>query len=104
SVVFDIGRRQVLLYNDQQDQPLRTAPLPTGAFDDETTVEVSLFDRQVLVAIDGELPFAALPYTAAGEPRQLTSTPARIGAGDLDLHLSHLRLYRDVHYTDRRAP
>jgi signal peptidase I len=104
TVVFDIGRRRVLLYTDEQDQPLRTAPLPDGAFADTTLVEVSLFDRQVLVALDGELPFAALPYPAPDEPRRLASTPVRIGAGDLDLHLSHLRLYRDVHYTARQAP
>jgi hypothetical protein len=104
TVVFDIGRRQVRLHNDDTEQPLATAPLPDGAFADETIVEVSLFDRQVLVAIDGELPFAALPYAAPGALRRMTSTPVRIGAEELDLHLAHLRLYRDVHYTARQVP
>jgi signal peptidase I len=104
TVVFDLGLRRVQLFSDEQDRPLRTAPLPAGAFADETAVEVSLFDRQVLVALDGELTFAPLTYTAGSELRQLTSSPVRIGAGDLDLHLSHLRLYRDVHYTARQAP
>lgn len=104
TAVFDMDGRQVQLYTDEKDQPLRISPLPDGAFVDETTIEMSLFDRQIMLAIDGELPFAPVPYSAVEGPRRMTATPVRIGAAGVDLHLTHLRLYRDVHYTAREHP
>jgi signal peptidase I len=102
--VFDLTAGQVLLYADDTVEPLCSAPLPEGAFTEESTVEMSLFDRQILVAINGVPVFEPVPYSAGAAQRQMTSTPVRVGVADLDLHLSHLRLYRDVHYTGRHIP
>lgn len=102
-LVFDVAAHQVCLHVDHNDDPIRTAKLPESLFDGKTTIEMSLFDRQVLVAIDGEMPFAPLPYQAGESRRQQTCEPVQVGARDLDLQLRHLRLYRDVHYTAKHA-
>ena len=63
-----------------------------------TCVELSLFDRQFLLAFDGDVA-AVYPYNpSASEPRP-TSRPLAIGAGGLDLEIGDIQVYRDVYYT-----
>jgi hypothetical protein len=65
-------------------------------------VEVSLFDKQVLVSIDGETIMEPWSFEAPAES-QPPRIPVRFGARGLNLKVSQLKLYRDVYYTDTRA-
>ncbi len=101
--VFDMGGRDVKLFSDQSDKPLRSASLPRGVFADPTLVEMSLFDRQILLTADGEPLFPPLRYTAEKRPRKPLREPVLLGAARGDFRVEHLRLYRDVYYTPKHA-
>lgn len=97
--VFDTRQQQIRLHLAGGSAPVRTAPLPPRFSQDNVLLEMSLFDRQVLCAVDGQLLF---------EPWQLSLTPAgktpprrqvRLGAHGVRLHVLDLKLYRDVYYT-----
>ncbi|MHC4177600.1 MAG: S26 family signal peptidase [Planctomycetota bacterium] len=62
------------------------------------TVEVSLFDRQLLLAFDGRVA-VTVPYDPS-KRRQPTSRPLAIGSlGGPEVEIRDLRVYRDVYYT-----
>jgi hypothetical protein len=63
---------------------------------------MSAFDRQVVVAIDGELLFEPLLYAQNGPRPPLPEHPVRFGCRTGEFEVSHVRLYRDVHYTPNR--
>jgi signal peptidase I len=69
--------------------PARTADLH---------VEVSLFDRQFLLAFDGH-PAMVWPYQRADPEPSPTSRPLAIGSRGPGVQLRDLRVYRDVYYT-----
>lgn len=102
-LVFDVAEREVSLSIDDADEPVRKTEFPDTAFSGMTAVEMSLFDRQVLVAVDGVQLFEPLRYADESLPRRMPSHPVQIGAAGLDVQVSHLRLYRDVHYTPKHA-
>ena len=60
------------------------------------TIEVSLFDRQFLLAIAGRT-LVALDMDTSGPP-PLADQPLAIGAEGLGVVLDRLRVYRDVYY------
>ena len=64
----------------------------------ELHVEVSLFDRQFMLALDGR-PAVVYPYEPTGPDRKPTSRPLAIGSRGLGVGLRELRVYRDVYYT-----
>ena len=64
--------------------------------DDERLVEVSLFDRQFLLAVDGRA-LLTWPLERSAPP-ETPSCPLAIGAQGLNVTISHLRVYRDVYY------
>ena len=71
-----------------------------------TRVEISLMDRQVLLAVGGKLAFKPHNYPAPESRDDTPWHPVRFGAKGLAAEVSALRLYRDVYYTDdvgRRA-
>lgn len=80
-------------------EPVRSAQLPPSFLKDSVLLEMSLFDRQVICALDGNVVFDPweLPLTPATKsaPRR----QVRIGAEGIRLHISSLRLFRDVYYT-----
>ena len=100
--VLDFANEEVRLSVDDDSDPIRSAPLPVAGFGEPATVTVSLFDRQVLVCWNGQQCLEPLPYAAEARPRRLTSRPVQLGAAGIDLSVSHVRLYRDVHYTVRQ--
>ncbi len=61
-------------------------------------IEVSLFDRQFLLAIGGRT-LATIGIDTPGPP-PLTDQPLAIGAEGLGVVLDRLRVYRDVYYTE----
>lgn len=118
SVVFDVIRREVQLFTEPLSEgmalnsqpmgiasklePVQSAPWPKSLANNGGMIEISLFDKQVLIAIDGkplmdpwpfELPAGTLP------PR----IPIRFGARGSKIRVNRLKLYRDVYYTDSRA-
>jgi signal peptidase I len=62
------------------------------------TLEMSLFDQQLLLAFDGR-PVVTLPY-GPSPGRQQSCRPLAIGSrGGLGMEIRDLRVYRDVYYT-----
>lgn len=61
-------------------------------------VEVSLIDRQFLLAIDGRT-VVRWPYDRTDSPPTPVSTPLAIGIQGLGASVDRLRVYRDVYYT-----
>ncbi|HUT09817.1 MAG TPA: signal peptidase I [Thermoguttaceae bacterium] len=84
--------------------------IPAGAgelppLDGDTMVEVSLFDRQFVLAFDGRPAFPAWPYDPSDRPVEHTSSPLAIGSrGGLGVVVRDLRVYRDVYYTHPIGP
>ena len=61
-------------------------------------IEMALVDRRLTLRIDGLDAFAPLDFPAAGQ-RDPVMRPLRLGADGVLAHWRHVRLYRDVHYT-----
>ncbi|MGD9854770.1 MAG: signal peptidase I [Planctomycetaceae bacterium] len=101
--VIDFDEQRVRLFSDDSVEPLRSAALPRKRFVNPVQVEMSLFDRQVLLAVDGQEVFPALRYAAENEPRELPREPVLLGASGGELRIEQLRLYRDVYYTPKHA-
>ena len=118
SVVFDVIRREVHLFAEplpegmslnsqptddfRKSEPVATAPWPKSFSNQGGMIEVSLFDRQVLVVIDGQTVMDPWPFELPSGV-QAPRIPVRFGARGLDIKVSQLKLYRDVFYTDSRA-
>jgi signal peptidase I len=62
------------------------------------TVEVSLFDRQLLLAVEGRTLFTRPLNRSAGEATP-PAEPIRIGCQGLAVTLGNLRVFRDVYYS-----
>jgi len=113
--VFDVQSQKVRLIDVSTGKELKTGSLNPRMLEGPVSVEISLMDRQVLLAVEGELVFEPYSYAAGDSalpgskaqgrgptPRQ----PVRFGARGADVEVSSLKLYRDVYYTDevgRRA-
>jgi signal peptidase I len=65
---------------------------------DGATVEFSLIDHQVLLAIDGRLVVNHVCAEADGPRPDSVGSPLAIGAAGLAVDVTELRLYRDVYY------
>ncbi len=78
-------------------EPLRSAALPAIASHKPFALELSIFDRQVIAAIDGNLLFPAWDCDLghAEPPRK----PLRIGACGTSVRISGLKVFRDIYYT-----
>lgn len=97
--VIDVGGKKAELREDGSQVPVRTAELPAKIAGRSVLFEMSLFDRQVLVALDGESLFPAWPIGGNAEVHEPARNPVRIGAEDLSVQIASLKLFRDVHYT-----
>lgn len=99
-VAFDFAAKQAGLRRLQTGETIRTGEIPAALGNGAAQVEFSLWDHQVLLAVNGKPVWEAWSYP---EPKQRGPTPwqpAQIGAVGLDLEVSHVRLYRDVYYTE----
>ena len=101
--VMDFKEGLVSLFIDDQKQAVRTGKLRRDFRSQAVTVEVSLMDRQVLLAIDGQLAYQPLLYGVSPELREEVREPVRFGSNGGHLQLSNLKLYRDIHYTRGKA-
>jgi len=68
-----------------------------GVWKRPVRLELSLFDRQVLLACDGRVCFA-YPYEISDGPRRPTSSPMAIGVRGLPLKVEGLTVWRDLYY------
>ncbi len=104
---FDFANGQVRLIQLQTGLTVRTGPL-TCRHGIDADVELSLMDRQVLVAVDQVEPFAAYSYQATSvAANSKPATPWRpvwISAAKVQARVSHLKLWRDVYYTEGEGP
>jgi hypothetical protein len=92
----------VALFEDDAKIPVRSAKLAPPLAGGTTRFEMSIFDRSVVVAIDGRAVFEAWPFLSGGTAEPPRS-PVRIGARGVSARIGSLRLYRDVHYTQKSA-
>lgn len=102
SCVLDASQRDVHLLVGESNAPVATGSWP-AALDQETpTIEMSLIDQQILVAIDGKLILPAWPIeTPPG--KEAPRSAVRFGGRGLDVRVDQLKLYRDVYYTTPRS-
>ncbi len=102
--VLDLLHREARLYVDGGSTPLRTAPLAVDSLRTSLPMEMSLFDRQVIVTLNGTPLFEPLLLEELPKPPvELPRSPVRFGARGVRAEVQSLVLYRDVHYTRGRA-
>jgi signal peptidase I/rubredoxin len=96
-VVFDLGKSEIRLELVGQREPLRRTVLHPELLAKPFRLELSTFDRQVIVETDGVPLFPVwLGPTDRAEPSRV---PVRIGARGVEAEVSQLRVYRDIYYT-----
>ena len=97
------GDRELRLFVEGRNEPVQTAKLSGPLWRTPLLLEMSLFDRQLLVALGGETVFAhklALRTNDDVPGKNATSAaPLRFGAKDLRVSVRDLTVYRDVYYT-----
>ena len=114
--VFDVASRKVRLIDVRTGKAMKTGSLNDRILEGPVCVEISLMDRQVLLAVEGKLVFEPYNYTATRERGPTPWQPVGFGArgfgkggfaaGESAVEISSLKLFRDVYYTDdggRRA-
>jgi hypothetical protein len=100
SCVLDAGRRTLELRAQEEAQALRTAPFSPTEVRQPMLLEMSLIDRQVLIAINGKVLFAPWTFERSESPSgESPRRPVRFGVRGLQVRVSGLKLFRDVHYT-----
>jgi signal peptidase I len=104
------GERELRLFVNGVEAHDQRVKLRGSPWRRKWLVEMSLFDRQLLFALDGEviferpLPTLILPAKNAYDASNNSTAdsekvPVKFGASDLSVVVSDLTLYRDVYYT-----
>lgn len=101
------GERELRLFVDGEAESEQRVKLSGSLWQRPWLVEMSLFDRQLLFALDGEVVFQkpleplTLPVkNGDGTAKDSTSDdPAKFGVRNLHVSVTDLTLYRDVYYT-----
>ena len=100
--LLDASRREMRLVIGNDENPVATCELPKSFDKGSPTVEMSMIDQQIIVAVDGIPVLQPWPIeTAKGTPSPRCAV--RIGGRGLDLRVDQLKLYRDVYYTTSRG-
>ncbi|VAX39563.1 hypothetical protein MNBD_PLANCTO02-1384, partial [hydrothermal vent metagenome] len=91
-----------ILYPNEKPQKVRSVSLSHIQAGVPFLLEMSLIDRQVIVAIDKTELFTPWKYPEREEEKLLWwQKPVWIAASQLDVKVAHLSLYRDVYYNRR---
>jgi hypothetical protein len=105
-----VQSQKVRLVDTRTGRAMKTGSLNGKMLEGPVCVEISLMDRQVLLAVGGELAFEPFKYSQSDSmTRERGPTPwqpVRFGARGAAVEISSLKLFRDVYYTDdggRRA-
>lgn len=94
---LDLEHSRVRLVDVQSGATLREAALSIGDSND-LHVELSSFDRQISVGVDGIEPFAPWELNPHLDDRPMPLEIAKI-AGTIPFEVTSVKLYRDVFYT-----
>lgn len=100
--VFDRQRHALRLYAASHAEPVVEDRLPDDFGETPALIEMSLFDQQVCVALNGQPLLSPWTFSTpenAPHPR----FPIRFGAQGLDVRVSQLVVFRDVYYTGTRS-
>lgn len=105
--VLDVGLKQARLHIDGDMEPVHTGSLGIELAHRPVLVEMSLMDRQVVLALDNEavLQFSfdeSWTATDTGE-RYSMKGPVQFGLHALAARVDSLRLFRDVYYTSENG-
>ncbi|MEK6233461.1 MAG: S26 family signal peptidase [Planctomycetales bacterium] len=92
------SRGTVALFHDGNQ--VQTGAAEGSLLEKPAKVELSMMDRQILFAVDGELLLDPYQYDDTGRSYFRTTRPLAIGAKGVGVSISQLRVYRDVYYTD----
>ncbi|AMV36932.1 signal peptidase I [Planctomyces sp. SH-PL62] len=90
-VVRNGARRKVFILGN----PLAS----DGGAETTHTLEASLFDDRLMVAVDGSLLFEPLDYDDPDDGPGNDESPIALGVRGGTLHVPEVRIFRDVHYT-----
>jgi signal peptidase I len=88
-----------LLGGTSRQSPYRTAPSLQLEAGKKHHLELSFVDRRAILALNGCLAFAPVDRPAA-DKRPPVEKPVRFGVQGVEVVLSNVRIFRDVHYTD----
>ena len=104
--LFDFGQDELRVMKDVANaEPLIQIPLPKKLLSTNFLFEMSLFDQNLLIAVDGET-LVDRPFDSVRNPNSKLIAPRRpvsIAAKGLDVDIRDLRLFRDVFYTSKSA-
>ncbi|MCA9091130.1 MAG: signal peptidase I [Planctomycetaceae bacterium] len=100
TLVLDFVDGEAELLANGDAVPVRHGHFPASLRNASQIIEMSTFDRQVIVAVDGHELFAPWPYEQSSKRKPLQQ-PVRIGAAGGEFTVQHLKLYRDVYYTPK---
>lgn len=96
--------RELSLNVAGDEEPLHVTKLESQLWRRPMLLEMSLFDRQILVALEGKTIFSQKLPLRTNEGLAIGGSeagpvPVRFGANDLHVSVRDLVLYRDVYYT-----
>lgn len=74
-----------------------------GGWPRTVTLEASVFDRRVMVALDGKLLFEPYDYERPRTGRGVGEIPIGVGVDGGELMIHRIQIFRDVHYTGTLA-
>ena len=100
--VLDNSQREIRLLVGDDAQPVAVGEWPASFDKGSATVEMSLIDQQIVVAIDGKPVLPAWPIETP-EQTPIPRCAVRVGGRGLDVRVDQLKLYRDVYYTSSRS-
>ncbi|WP_437230477.1 signal peptidase I [Planctomicrobium sp. SH661] len=100
SAVFKFAANSVEVLRDSHPVPVRDAKLASNLVEEPLTIDFSLIDRQVVLALNGEEVIEPFSYEAASDVSPMRR-PVRFGTAELNCTVTNLKLYRDVYYTSR---
>jgi hypothetical protein len=100
---LDVSQNSVRLNVDDDDQPVRQGRSLEFSRPGSMLLEMSIIDRQVLLAVNGYEPFAPWPIPLSETQIGASASPVRIriGARGLRTDVESLKLYRDIQYTSK---
>lgn len=98
---LNTATRDVSLHVDGQSTSIRNARLKPAILQSKIHIEMSLFDRQLLVAINGQRLFSPLSLRPIPANSPFSRQPVRWGATHLTMQIDSLKIFRDVYYTPK---
>ncbi len=97
-VLLDFATQRGELRLEGNDSVLRTGQIPEWRFEQPLKLEMSLFDHQVLLAVNGVPIFEPYAYRVEENRGEVSRTPIAVSAKGAPLDLLRQRVYRDVYY------